>query len=48
MGPPVCQIKAYQKVSPKLKHANFTHKSADWSLQLEDVRNLRKKSMKCS
>ena len=26
MGPPVCQIKAYQKVSPKLKHTSITRK----------------------
>ena len=26
MGPPVCQIKAYQKVSPKLKHTSITQK----------------------
>ena len=27
MGPPVCQIKAYQKVSPKLKHTGITQNS---------------------
>ena len=31
MGPPVCQIKAYQKISPKLKHTNITQKFPNWS-----------------
>ena len=31
MGLPFCQIKAYQKVSPKLKHASITQKFPNWS-----------------
>ena len=31
MGPPVCQTKAYQKVSPKLKHTSITQKFPNWS-----------------
>ena len=31
MGLPICQIKAYQKVSPKVKHTSITQKFPDWS-----------------
>ena len=48
MGLPIYQMEVYQKAPPKVKHTNFTHKSPDWSLQLKNVRNLWKKSMKCS
>ena len=46
MGLPICQIKAYQKASPKLKHTSTTQKFPNCSWQLEKIKCLQKESTK--
>ena len=46
MGPPVCQIKAYQKVSPKLKHTSITQNSQIGHGNWEKIKCLQKESTK--
>ena len=40
---PICQMEAYQKTPPKVKHTDITQKSPNWSQQLENIKSLKKK-----
>ena len=46
MGLPICQIEAYQKTPPKVKHTNITQKAPIWSSQPENTESLQKKHNK--